>query len=160
MQFSIVALLAIVATVSAGPLRARLATCDLKTCAIDLAPTVTSCATAVADLTAVPFSDAGCVAAAVTQGVDLVGGRRLLPLAMHTDHVSSRLRVPVASTCSLTAKSPPPTPPRMQPALTLPLPLYSAGFECSLKENLKAPSTRGASTEEVFNVIVNPVCIT
>ncbi|KAJ7621960.1 hypothetical protein DFH06DRAFT_769267 [Mycena polygramma] len=71
MQFTLVVLLAIVATVSAGPLRVRLATCDLKTCAVDLAPTVTSCATAAADLTAVPFSDAGCVAAAVTQGVDL-----------------------------------------------------------------------------------------
>ncbi|KAJ6487205.1 hypothetical protein C8R47DRAFT_1128051 [Mycena vitilis] len=72
MQFSLVALLAIAAvTVSASPLRLRQTTCDLKTCILDLAPAVVSCASAAAQLGADAFSDAGCVVAAVKDGVEL-----------------------------------------------------------------------------------------
>ncbi|KAJ7921337.1 hypothetical protein B0H13DRAFT_2656030 [Mycena leptocephala] len=72
MQFSLVALFAIAATVvSAGPLRLRRNTCDLKNCALDLAPTVLGCGSAAAQLGADPFSDAGCVVAALKDAVDL-----------------------------------------------------------------------------------------
>ncbi|KAJ7921338.1 hypothetical protein B0H13DRAFT_2416549 [Mycena leptocephala] len=66
MQFSLVALFAIAATVvSAGPLRLRQSTCNISTCVLDLAPSVVACASAAAQLGADPFSDAGCLIAAV-----------------------------------------------------------------------------------------------
>ncbi|KAJ7621965.1 hypothetical protein DFH06DRAFT_1447978 [Mycena polygramma] len=72
MQFSLIALLAIVAaTASARPLRMRQNTCDLKTCVLDLAPAVVGCASAAAQLGVDPFSDAGCVISAVKDGVEL-----------------------------------------------------------------------------------------
>ncbi|KAJ7133405.1 hypothetical protein C8R44DRAFT_977572 [Mycena epipterygia] len=64
MQFSLIALFALVATVSAGPLRMRQSTCDIKTCVLDLAPSVVSCGSAAAQAGVDPFSDAGCVLAA------------------------------------------------------------------------------------------------
>ncbi|KAJ7133406.1 hypothetical protein C8R44DRAFT_977573 [Mycena epipterygia] len=65
MQFSLITLFALVATVSAGPLRMRQSTCDIKTCVLDLAPSVVSCAAAAAQAGVDPFSDAGCILAAV-----------------------------------------------------------------------------------------------
>ncbi|KAJ7194230.1 hypothetical protein GGX14DRAFT_700963 [Mycena pura] len=65
MQFSLVALFVIAATsVSAGPLRMRQSTCDLKTCVLDLAPTGVSCAAAAAQADIDVFSDAGCIVSA------------------------------------------------------------------------------------------------
>ncbi|KAJ7020223.1 hypothetical protein C8F04DRAFT_1194018 [Mycena alexandri] len=68
MQFSLVAFFAVLATgVTAAPaaLFLRQDACDIKSCVIALAGTVVSCGTAAAQLGADPFSDAGCLFAAV-----------------------------------------------------------------------------------------------
>ncbi|KAJ7174178.1 hypothetical protein C8R43DRAFT_1119544 [Mycena crocata] len=68
MQFSLVALLAVLATgvaAAPAPLFLRDGTCDIKTCVLDLAPSVVSCASAATQLGADVFSDAGCLVAAV-----------------------------------------------------------------------------------------------
>ncbi|KAJ7049175.1 hypothetical protein C8F01DRAFT_1184891 [Mycena amicta] len=71
MQFSIVAMLALVAaTVSAGPAPLFLKNrddCDIKDCILDLGPSVVGCASAVAQLGADPFSDVGCLLSAVKE---------------------------------------------------------------------------------------------
>ncbi|KAF7304067.1 CBP domain-containing protein [Mycena indigotica] len=67
MKFSIVAaILSLAATVVAGPapLFLRDGTCDIKSCVLDLGPSVLGCASAIAQLGADPFSDAGCLIAA------------------------------------------------------------------------------------------------
>ncbi|KAJ7064036.1 hypothetical protein C8F01DRAFT_38676 [Mycena amicta] len=67
MQFSLVAVLAtLAATVVAGPapLFLRDGTCDIKSCVLDLGPSVVGCGSAAAQLGADPFSDAGCLLAA------------------------------------------------------------------------------------------------
>ncbi|KAJ7250692.1 hypothetical protein C8J57DRAFT_1723456 [Mycena rebaudengoi] len=71
MQFSLVAIFAVfVTTVVAAPAPLRLRqSCDLKTCVLDLAPSVVSCGSAAAQLGVDPFSDAGCLLAAA-QDVD------------------------------------------------------------------------------------------
>ncbi|KAJ7445108.1 hypothetical protein FB451DRAFT_1412926 [Mycena latifolia] len=74
MQFTLVALLAVLTTgAAAAPARfARDDTdgvCDVKTCVLDLAPSVISCASAAAQLGADVFSDAGCVVAAAKEAV-------------------------------------------------------------------------------------------
>ncbi|KAJ7170956.1 hypothetical protein C8R46DRAFT_1087263 [Mycena filopes] len=71
MQFSLVALLAIATAVSAGPLRMRQGTCDIKTCVLDLAPSVVACAGAAAQAGVDPISDAGCVLAGVKDVAEL-----------------------------------------------------------------------------------------
>ncbi|KAJ7306996.1 hypothetical protein DFH08DRAFT_1051637 [Mycena albidolilacea] len=71
MHFSIVAL-AIATSALAAPLSIRddAAVCDVKTCVLDLAPSVVSCASAAAQLAADPASDAGCLIAAAKDVVD------------------------------------------------------------------------------------------
>ncbi|KAJ6585603.1 hypothetical protein B0H19DRAFT_1250397 [Mycena capillaripes] len=62
MQFSLIVLLAIAATaVSAAPAKN---TCNLKTCVVDLAPTVAACASAAAQDGIDPVSDEACITAA------------------------------------------------------------------------------------------------
>ncbi|KAJ6614824.1 hypothetical protein B0H10DRAFT_1944473 [Mycena sp. CBHHK59/15] len=73
MQFSLIAILSVVAaTVSAAPAPLFLRdTCDIKTCVLDLAPSVVSCGSAAAQLGVDPFSDAGCLIAAANDVVQL-----------------------------------------------------------------------------------------
>ncbi|KAJ7078008.1 hypothetical protein B0H15DRAFT_933843 [Mycena belliarum] len=72
MQFTFVALLAVLASgVAAAPTPvyfARDGTCDVKTCVLDLAPSVIACASAAAQLGADVLSDAGCIVAAAKAG--------------------------------------------------------------------------------------------
>ncbi|KAJ7159472.1 hypothetical protein C8R46DRAFT_1224063 [Mycena filopes] len=69
MQFTLVALFAVLATsVTAAPAALFLrddAVCDISSCVVSLAGSVVSCGTAAAQLGADPFSDAGCLFAAV-----------------------------------------------------------------------------------------------
>ncbi|KAJ7728589.1 hypothetical protein DFH07DRAFT_969811 [Mycena maculata] len=71
MQLSALALFALAATVSAGPLRLRQSTCDIATCVLDLAPTVVGCGSAAAQLGIDPVSDISCLIAAATDAVQL-----------------------------------------------------------------------------------------
>ncbi|KAJ7722441.1 hypothetical protein DFH07DRAFT_856958 [Mycena maculata] len=73
MQFSLVALLAVLATGAAAaptPLVFR-QTCDIASCVVDLAPSVVSCATAAAQVDLDPISDASCLIAAAKDVVEL-----------------------------------------------------------------------------------------
>ncbi|KAJ7625620.1 hypothetical protein FB45DRAFT_69652 [Roridomyces roridus] len=65
MQFSLLALVALAAAVSAAPSR-RQSQCDLKNCVLDLAPTVVTCAAAAAQVELDPISDISCLIAAAT----------------------------------------------------------------------------------------------
>ncbi|KAJ7490731.1 hypothetical protein FB451DRAFT_1389494 [Mycena latifolia] len=73
MQFFFIALFVVVASVSAAPapLRVRQNTCDIKTCVLDLAPSVVSCGAAAAQVELDPFTDAGCILAAVKDVAEL-----------------------------------------------------------------------------------------
>ncbi|KAF7329430.1 CBP domain-containing protein [Mycena kentingensis (nom. inval.)] len=71
MQYSLVAVisfLAAAASVSAGPAPIFMRDgCDIKNCVLTLGPSVVGCASAVAQLGADPFSDAGCLLSAAKQ---------------------------------------------------------------------------------------------
>ncbi|KAJ7722440.1 hypothetical protein DFH07DRAFT_946703 [Mycena maculata] len=73
MQFSLVALFAVLATgVAAAPTPlAFRQTCDIASCVVDLAPSVVSCASAAAQLGVDPVSDASCLIAAAKDVVEL-----------------------------------------------------------------------------------------
>ncbi|KAJ7510813.1 hypothetical protein B0H11DRAFT_2269339 [Mycena galericulata] len=66
MQFSLVAILAALATsVAAAPtLFTRQDTCDITSCVLDLAPSVVTCGSAVAQAAVDPVSDVSCLIAA------------------------------------------------------------------------------------------------
>ncbi|KAJ7625612.1 hypothetical protein FB45DRAFT_1029964 [Roridomyces roridus] len=69
MQFSLVALFALVAAVSAAPAPARVrrqSQCDLATCLLALAPSAVSCGSAAAQAGIDPVSDISCLIAAAT----------------------------------------------------------------------------------------------
>ncbi|KAF8148767.1 hypothetical protein K438DRAFT_452918 [Mycena galopus ATCC 62051] len=74
MQFSLVALLAALATgalAAPAPLFLRQSTCDISTCVLDLAPSVVSCGSAVAQVDLDPVSDISCLIAATQDAVQL-----------------------------------------------------------------------------------------
>ncbi|KAJ7245348.1 hypothetical protein B0H12DRAFT_1127575 [Mycena haematopus] len=74
MQFSIVAILAVLATGALAvpaPLFLRQTTCIIASCVVDLAPSVVACATAAAQVGVDPVSDAGCLIAAAKDVVEL-----------------------------------------------------------------------------------------
>ncbi|KAJ7430501.1 hypothetical protein B0H11DRAFT_2021729 [Mycena galericulata] len=64
MQFTLISLIAVLATgVAAAPAAYR-RTCDVATCLLDLAPTGVSCASAAAQVDIDPVSDISCIIAA------------------------------------------------------------------------------------------------
>ncbi|KAJ7490729.1 hypothetical protein FB451DRAFT_1552351 [Mycena latifolia] len=60
MQFSLIALLAVLTAVSAAPATLHARTCNLKKCFLDLAPSGVTCTAATAQAEADPISDAAC----------------------------------------------------------------------------------------------------
>ncbi|KAJ6453169.1 hypothetical protein C8R45DRAFT_1223304 [Mycena sanguinolenta] len=74
MQFSIVTILAVLATgafASPAPLFLRQSTCAIASCVVDLAPSVVACGSAAAQAGVDPVSDASCLIAAAKDVVEL-----------------------------------------------------------------------------------------